>query len=450
MEMKPALQQRRTAYSALLVVFLFFFLLFFLFLASVASASAEPLSLKRAVELALTHSVAASEASADEQRAFASYREARNQYLPQMVVGSGLGDSWGYPLALEGAAPSLVNVTAQSTLFNPALRDFVRAARTEHEAVTAGNKDRRNQIIQDTVLTYLELVKWEKLTDHLRQQHEDAAKWQQVVNQRMQEGVDSAQMGTQARLATARAHLHITQAEGAVEVLRATLSHVTGVPVSSLETDPSSVPTLPETELPADAAAKAAESSPSVLFAQQHALAQSFRARGEHRLLWPSMDFASQYAVLAKFNNWLQFFPTKSFERNNATVGVVIRFPFLNYSQKAHAEAADADALRASKEIEGAKNQISQETLRLQHSVEQLKAAQEVSELEYEIARSDADAVDVRVNSGTAGVHDAANARTQMAEKYTALEDARFELLRVRIALLRTTGELESWAQQGK
>jgi outer membrane protein len=440
--MKPALQRCRTACSAVLVLFLLTF--------AGISATAEPLSLKRAVELALAHSPASAEATADEQRAFASYHEARNQYIPQVVVGSGLGGSWGYPLALEGSAPSLFNATAQSALINPALRDFVRAAKTEYQAVAEQNKDRRNQIIQETVLTYLELVKWEKLMANLRQQREDSRKMEQVVAQRVQEGIDSGQMGTQARLAAARAHLHLTQAEGAVEVLRSALSQLTAVPVASLETDPDSMPALPETDLPSDASAKAAESSPAVLFARQHALAQSFRARGEHRSLWPSIDFASQYAVLAKFNNWLQFFPTKAFERNNATIGVVIRFPFLNYSQRAHAQAADADAIRATKQVEDAKDQASQETLKLRRSVAQLRAAQEVSELEYEIARSNVDAVGVRMNSGTASVHDAANAQTEMSEKCTALEDAEFELLRARIGLLRATGDLESWAKQGK
>ena len=69
--------------------------------------SAEPLPLKRAVELALAHSTTAAAANADEQRVFASYREARNQYIPQFVLGSGLGKSWGYPLSLEGSAPSI-------------------------------------------------------------------------------------------------------------------------------------------------------------------------------------------------------------------------------------------------------------------------------------------------------------------------------------------------------
>ena len=408
---------------------------------------ADPLTLKRAVQLALTHSPLAAESRADEQRAFASMQEARNQYIPQLTAGAGIGDSWGYPLSLEGSAPSLFNISAQSAVFNPALREFIKAARSEYKATGDASNDHRNQIIQDTATTYLELVKWEQLIDHLRQQHDDALKMQQVVDQRIHEGVDNEQTRTLAKLAVARAHLRITQAQGAVDVLRGMLSQLTGLPVAGIQTDPDSIPALPETAADPDLQVKAAESSPAVLSAQEHAIAQEFRAKGEHRALWPSLDFASQYAVLAKFNNWTQFFPTKAFERNNETVGVVIRFPFLNFSQKAHAQAADADALRARKEVEVAKNQVSQETLKLQRAVEQLTAAQEVSELEYEIAKSDADASDIKMNAGTASVHDAANARTEMTEKYAALQDANFQLLRARIGLLRATGELEAWAE---
>lgn len=440
--MKPACKLVRKAYFLL---FAFSILLF-----ANSTANAEPLTLKRAVELAAAHSPAAGQAGADEQRAFASLREMRDEYIPQVLVGSGLGESWGYPLTLEGSAPSLINVSAQSALFNPALRDSVRAARTEYKATQEENKDRRNQIIQDTTLAYLELLKWQQLTDHLQQQHDDAAKMEQVIEQRIQQGIDSPQRRNEARLATARANLRLAQARGAIDTLRVTLSQLTGLPATAIEPVSDSVPALPEPPAPTDAAAKAVESNPAVQFAQEHAVALQFRARAEHRTLWPSVDFATQYAVLAKFNNWLQFFPTKAFERNNATLGVVIRFPFFNASQHAHAEAADADALRARKEVESTKNQVSAETLKLQRSVEQLTAAKEVSELEYEIAKSDADAVEIRMTSGNATVHDAAGARIQLAEKYTALQDANFQLLRARVSLLRATGELESWVEQTK
>jgi len=66
-------------------------------LVAVPMLVAEPLPLQRAVQLALSHSTASGAASADEQRAFASYHEARNQYLPQVILGSASARRGGFP-----------------------------------------------------------------------------------------------------------------------------------------------------------------------------------------------------------------------------------------------------------------------------------------------------------------------------------------------------------------
>lgn len=411
-------------------------------------AFAEPLTLKRAVQLALAHSPAAGQATADEQRADASFREARNQYLPQILIGSGLGDTWGYPLSLEGSAPSLFNVTAQSSLFNLSLRDYIRAARTESRATVLGGKDQRNQVIQETVLAYMELVRWQDLMSHLEEQHQDAVRTQQIVEQRVAAEVDNPQLRNQAKLAVARAKLHIAEAEGSTHELRALLSQLTGLPEAAIEVSGESVPALPEIQSDPDSPAAAADANPAVLFAREHAIAQGFKARAEHRALWPTADFATQYAVLAKFNNWLQFFSTQAFERNNATVGVVLRFPIFSPAQKAHAAGADAEAAHARKEAEATKNQVSQQILKAQDSVKQLNAAKEVSDLEYEIARSNVDVAAIRVNSGTATLPDAANARVEMFEKYDAAQNTDLALTRARVGLLRLTGEIESWVER--
>ena len=79
--------------------------------AMVARLAAEPVPLPSVVELALSHGTTVAAAGADEQRAYAAYREARDQYIPQLAVGSGLGKSYGFPLSLEGAAPAILNVT---------------------------------------------------------------------------------------------------------------------------------------------------------------------------------------------------------------------------------------------------------------------------------------------------------------------------------------------------
>jgi len=437
--MKPALQFRGTMLALLACSFV---------LLSELPARAQAVSLKRAVELALTHSTASAVASNDQQKAFAAFREARNQYIPQVMVGSGLGASWGFPLSLEGAAPAIFNVNAQSALINPALREFVRAARTETEAAMLQTKDVREQVMQDTVITYTELVKWEGMLAELNQGYSDAQRDQGLILQRIKAGVDSQVEQQKAQLATARARLRALQAQGAIDILREHMGKLTGLPSASIATVPDSISALPAVKQEDDLSSKAVDSALALQAAKLRARAQMFRARGEHRSLWPSVDFASQYAVLARYNNYDQFY--RKFERNNATVGVAIRFPFFNFSQKAHAEAADADAIRASKEVESTKNQLSQETLKLQRAVQQLTAAQEVYELDYEIAKANLDAVEIRMNSETANVHDAANARTDVAEKYNALQDANFQLLRARIGLLRVAGELESWIQQGK
>ena len=412
--------------------------------------AAEQIPLKHAVELALAHSTTMQASQIDEQRAFASYHEARNQYLPQLTVGSGLGKSYGYPLSLEGSAPSIVNTTAQSALINPALRDFVRAAKAEWQESTVQTKDQRQQVIQDTVLSYAELSKWEALMTHLTHQYEDALKMEQIVNKRVLAGVDTPLIRNQARLNAARVYLHISQAQGAIDVLRNRLSQLTGLPATAIETVPESIPELPEVKPEDNFADKAAQESPLIQIADIRATALAFRARGEHRAMLPSIDFAAQYALLATFNNYQNFFRPGSFQQNNATVGVEIRFPFLNPSQHAHAQAADAVALHARKDVEATKNQVSEQTLKLQRSVEQLSAAQQVVDLEYQIAKSDLDATQTRVDSGSATLHDLDDARNQVNERYDALQDTNFELQRARIGLLRVTGELEDWVGVGK
>jgi outer membrane protein TolC len=421
-------------------------LLLLLLLLLPTSLRAEPVTLKHAVELALKHATTSGIAAADEQRAFASYRELHNSYIPQVTAGAGLGWSYGFPLSLEGAAPSLFNISAQSPLYHFELKDFLGAARAETAGASLHNKDQRNQVIQDTVLSYAELQKWEQRLARLRETEADEQKMQAAVAQRVKEGIDSELENTRARLSAARVHLRVTEAEGAADVLRERLSKLTGLPASGIQTENDSLPALPAASDP-DAASKAADSNPGVQAAVEHARAQYLRARGEHKLWMPSLDFAAQYAVLSRFNNFQNFFQPGSFVRNNATVGGVIRFPFLNLSQRSHAEVADAEATKAQKQAEAARNQVSEETLRLQHGVSQMQAARDVAQLEFEIAQKTLDAVQTRMDSGgTVTLHDLDDARAQASERFISLQDVTFELERAQVGLMRATGDLEGWA----
>jgi len=156
------------------------------------------------------------------------------------------------------------------------------------------------------------------------------------------------------------------------------------------------------------------------------------------------VDYVGQYAVLARFNNYDEFF--QKFQRHNVTAGVAIRFPFFNPVQRAAADAAKADAAKSRKEAQSVKEQVSTETLKLQRSVEQLAAAREVAQLEHQLAQSDIEATHAKIESGAATLKDEQNARVAEHERYTAYLNSSFELDRAQIQLMREIGQLETWA----
>jgi outer membrane protein TolC len=407
---------------------------------------AEPLPLERAIRLALAHSTSSAIAGADVQRTFASYRELRNNYWPQLFLGSGLGYTYGYPLSIGGSGPALANAVAQSTVFNPSQQQFLNAAKSDWHASEFQDKDQRNAVIQDVALTYAELAKWEARLARLQQDEAQAQQMEQAVAERLQEGVDSAVDLNKAKLTTARVRLHRAEARGSVDVLRRHLSTLTGLPVSAIEIAPDSIPALPPVAAEEDLPEKAVASSPAIKVAEQHSLSETLRASAEHRSLLPSIDFSAQYARFPTFNNYQEYFPKGTFQKDNATIGIGLRIPLFSASQRARSDAAEAEALKAKKQAEATRNQVAEETLKLQRAAEQLEAAREVAQLEYQLAQSGLEAAQTKIDAKTGTLHELADARVEAAEKYLLFQDADFEYQRVRISLLRATGDLESWA----
>lgn len=404
----------------------------------------KPLAFHTAIELALKNSATTGLAQADLQRARATVSQSRDVFLPQMVIGSGLGFSYGFPLSLEGAAPSVFNVNFQGALLNAAQRDYIKAAKSDVASTTAQNADRRNDVIMETALAYVQLDLLDSSASIQREQQQAAARFQDIVNQRVQAGLDSQVESTRAKLAVAKTRLDIAQTQSAADQLRLRLSQLTGLPVSAIQTSTETIPVLPSVAQDQDLPGQALKSNPAVKAADEIAQAKEFRASAERKQLYPSVDFVGQYAVLARFNNYDQFF--QKFQRNNVTAGVAIRFPFFSPVQHAAADVAKADAMKARKEAQGVKEQVSTETLKLQRSVQQLAAARDVTQLEHQLAQSDIETTHAKIESGAATLKDEQNARIAEHQSYTAFLHSSFELDRAQVQLLRQIGQLEDWA----
>jgi outer membrane protein TolC len=292
----------------------------------------------------------------------------------------------------------------------------------------------------------------------LNQQQEEANRLLSVVNDRVQAGVDSQMDLTRAKLAAAQVRMRLADAEGAADVLRERLGQLTGVPATSIETVTESIPEVPDLSQAPDIVGTAVASSPVLKSAMQDATAKEFRAKGEHRVMLPAIDLVAQYGLFSKYNNYDLYF--KSFQRNNATLGVAIRFPFLNFAQRARAEAADAEAVKAQRQTEDTKRRVSTDTLKLARAIKQLDAAEQVAQLDYQLAQAQVDAVQARIQTAAPGLPGAPgqpavpppgpreleSARIQLNDKYSTYLDTGFELQKARLQLLRAAGKLDDWA----
>ena len=221
---------------------------------------------------------------------------------------------------------------------------------------------------------------------------------------------------------------------------------MTGLPVSSIEIAPETIPALPPVASEEDLSDKGGcrqappSSSPSSIpWRNRCGLPASIALCCPRSISPPNTrDFST-------FNNYTEYF-RQSFQPDNATIGLALRIPLFNASQRARAEAADAEALKAKKQAEATRNQVAEETLKLQRAAEQLEAAREVAQLEYQLAQSGLEAAQTRIDAKTGTLHELADARVQAAERYLLFQDADFEYQRVRLNLLRATGDLENWA----
>src|SRR5579862_4301687 len=101
-----------------------------------AQAEVHIMTLHQAVERAMEQSPDIALAHLDALKAAEAVRVQRDPFTPHVTVGSGLAYTYGFPMSIEGAAPSIVQARASQFLFNR--QQSYEVARSKEEARGAG------------------------------------------------------------------------------------------------------------------------------------------------------------------------------------------------------------------------------------------------------------------------------------------------------------------------
>src|SRR6187549_35869 len=110
----------------------------FLFLAAAIAGFAEvrTVTLAQVLDLAMTQSPEAALARVDERRAAAAVQAARDPFFPKIFAGSGLAYSSGFPLSIEGSAPSILEARAIASVFNQPQKMMLQKARADQKTAS--------------------------------------------------------------------------------------------------------------------------------------------------------------------------------------------------------------------------------------------------------------------------------------------------------------------------
>jgi len=410
-----------------------------------ASAGGD-VSLYTVVDLALRNSHAVHVAEADEQRTLAVWMETRDIYIPSFSVGSGLGYSYGFPLG----NPTLFNVQSQFLVFSFSQPDYIRSAHAAAKAATLSLKDSRRQVILDASLNYIELNKTLAEIQALQQAMADTDKLVSVVQDRLNAGLESKMNLTQAKLTRAQIQLQRIHLEDHADELRKHLSGLTGLDPNTITPTASSVPPLPDLDF--QGLISTENNAPAVQAAFATANARMYEAWGDKRAQnRPIVYGAFQYARFASFNGYDQYY--RNFTANNVGVGINATWALFDRVKHDKAEESAAIARHDRQQAELAKIQNDEGNLALWHSLRELEAQEQVADLQQQLAQDTLTATVTQMNQGGANGQPVApqqadQYRVEERTRYVGLQDAQFDVTRVKLDLLGAIGGLEDWAKQ--
>jgi len=399
------------------------------------------LTLKRALELALQNSkdikIARIQASVADRAAMIG----KADFLPNLYVGSGAGYTYGIPETPGGRAPSIFNVTYTEQVFNLPLRGAAKEQQEQAKAQKILLDDARSTVIAGTATGYLELAKVRHSLELLRKENDSAEKIIGVTQERAGEGFELPMEVTRAQLTKAQVAQKLLQLESRQDELETYLRDQLGfAPGQQFDLSADELPGAAE-QAGANLVAMAMENNTDIRLAQSDVRAKEFRYRGEKGGYLPTVEFVSVYSLLAKFNNYTQFFQT--FQRNNLNAGVQVQMPIFSARTKAAVGLADVNLQVAKANLENKKNQVSADVRKKTRRLREMDAAKEVTRLQLQLAQQSVSALQSQFEEGKTNLRDVERARLDESDRWMAYLDATFQRQQAQVELLRTAGQID-------
>ena len=399
------------------------------------------MTLRQAVARAIQQNPDIELARLDEETARHGIRTAKDPFLPHLTVGSGLAYTNGFPMSIEGSAPSIVQGRASQYLFNRPQTYAIAQAKETARGAGLDVAAKRDEAAYRTTTLYLDAERSARIGELARKEVESLQKVLETVQAQVREGRALPLAEKQAAFSVARARQIAENLEAEQAGAETTLAIAVGLSAADrvhpvAEERPA--PSLPASE---EAAIQTAlESSKELRKLQSQITAKGLEMRGEKAARLPRADLVAQYGLFSKYNNFDQYF--RKFQRNNGELGVSFQLPIFSPGVGSQLAQTETEALHLRTELANARNRISADLQQSFRDVKKAQTAAEVARLDLEVAREQLNVNLAQMQEGRLSLRQVEESRIVESDKWIAFYDAQYTVEKARWNVLRLTGGL--------
>jgi len=405
------------------------------------------LTVQEAVRMALSRAPEVLIAEAQAIRSKEALRESRSLNRPRVYAGTGLAYNNGFPLSIEGSAPSIFQVNASQPFLSKRNANLAREAAESDKAGRLGIESARNELASRTASVYYELHQTRQIIRLASDRADAAQKQQKQVEILLEAGRVLPAEAAQIRTAVLSARHQLLVAREQAFIAGKELHELTGlsdaIEISTIEPQiDNSALELQEESL----YRLALQSTPGILQAEAEVRAKDFHIEAERGEYLPKMEIVGQYALLSRANNYADYF--SRFARHNYLFGLSIQMPVFNGS------GTSARVAQSRQEASEARYRLQRMKSDLKLDIQRGLSALRIARGAVDLARSDAEAAremvrvhETLMDGGRITAKELEDSRAQLLQKELALLDADQDLYQRKIDLLYTTGSITTAIQ---
>ncbi|MGA2737733.1 MAG: TolC family protein [Bryobacteraceae bacterium] len=410
--------------------------------ATAACAEVHTLNLRQAVSRALQQNPEVALARLDEMKAQAAVRLRKDPFAPHVYLGSGLAYTNGFPMSIDGAAPSIVQGRVTMDLFNRQQSYAVAQSKEEARGAGIAASAKKDDIAFRTAMLFLDAERAARAGEMARSELASAQKVLATVQSRVLEGRELPLESKRAELNLARARQSADALDADRETAETSLAIVLGYGADD-RVQPAAEERAPAPMPPSEQAAveSALKSSKELGRLESQIVAKGLEGRAAKAARLPHADLVAQYGLFATFNHYQDYF--LRYQPNNGEIGVSFVLPLWSGpGVSAAAAEADADASKLRIQLDNTRNQIAADTRQSYRELHKAEDSRDVARLDLEVAREQLSVNLALLQEGRIPLSQVEESRIAESGKWIAFYDAQYAVERSRWNLAKQTGDL--------